>query len=65
MRMELVTDVHSTETQATTYELSSRECFSDSDTSCPNAGVWPYVFAVLYFVHLKLILLTVLYALFR
>ncbi|KAH9369526.1 hypothetical protein HPB48_019683 [Haemaphysalis longicornis] len=36
----------------------------DSDTSCPNAGVWPYVFAVLYFVHLKLILLTVLYALF-
>ncbi|KAH7972433.1 hypothetical protein HPB52_012121 [Rhipicephalus sanguineus] len=35
-----------------------------SDESCPNAGLWPYVFAVIYFAHLKLILLTVLVALF-
>ncbi|RWS12646.1 protein ced-11-like protein [Dinothrombium tinctorium] len=32
--------------------------------SCPNFGFWPYVFAVQYFVLLKLILLTLLYALF-
>ncbi|KAH9369533.1 hypothetical protein HPB48_019676 [Haemaphysalis longicornis] len=45
--------------------LTPNEDLEDSDTSCPNPGLWPYVFAVLYFVHLKLILLTVLFALFR
>lgn len=42
-----------------------RPVLTVSDESCPNPGLWPYVFAVLYFVHLKLILLTLLYALFR
>ncbi|XP_065285092.1 transient receptor potential cation channel subfamily M member 5-like isoform X2 [Dermacentor albipictus] len=44
----------------------TKGCFVSrySDESCPNTGLWPYVFAVLYFVHLKLILLTVLVALF-
>lgn len=33
-------------------------------TSCPNTGFWPYFFSVIYFVFLKLILMTLLYALF-
>ncbi|KAH6925745.1 hypothetical protein HPB50_009421 [Hyalomma asiaticum] len=36
----------------------------DSDETCPNRGLWPYVFSVVYFLHLKMILLTVLVALF-
>ncbi|KAL1469811.1 hypothetical protein MTO96_024793 [Rhipicephalus appendiculatus] len=44
----------------------TKGCFVSkySDESCPNTGLWPYVFAVIYFAHLKLILLTVLVALF-
>nr|XP_037275704.1 LOW QUALITY PROTEIN: transient receptor potential cation channel subfamily M member 1-like [Rhipicephalus microplus] len=44
--------------------LTPIDDLEDSDESCPNAGLWPYVFAVIYFAHLKLILLTVLVALF-
>ncbi|CAN7993898.1 unnamed protein product [Ixodes hexagonus] len=44
--------------------LAEPEIIAFTDESCPNPGLWPYVFAVLYFVHLKLILLTLLYALF-
>lgn len=50
--------------QTLTPKLTATSTNADSDTSCPNPGVWPYVFAVLYFLHLKLILLTVLFALF-
>jgi hypothetical protein len=35
-----------------------------NDTTCANTGFWAYAFAVQYFVFLKLILLTLLYALF-
>ncbi|GFQ90467.1 protein ced-11, partial [Trichonephila clavata] len=35
-----------------------------SDYTCPSTGLWPYLFAIQYFVFLKLILLTLLYALF-
>lgn len=35
-----------------------------SPTPCPHEGPWPYLFAIQYFVLLKLILLTLLYALF-
>ncbi|XP_042900024.1 transient receptor potential cation channel subfamily M member-like 2 isoform X2 [Parasteatoda tepidariorum] len=35
-----------------------------SDYTCPNTGLWPYLFSIQYFVFLKLILLTLLYALF-
>ncbi|KAG8179377.1 hypothetical protein JTE90_012073 [Oedothorax gibbosus] len=34
------------------------------DYTCPSTGLWPYLFAIQYFVFLKLILLTLLYALF-
>lgn len=34
------------------------------DIQCPNDGLWPYIFSIQYFVLLKLILLTLLYALF-
>jgi len=34
------------------------------DLRCPTTGFWPYVFAVQYFVLLKLIMITLLYALF-
>ncbi|KAL1439187.1 hypothetical protein MTO96_047403 [Rhipicephalus appendiculatus] len=40
------------------------KCSVDSDINCPNAGLWPYVFTVLYFVHLKLFLLNALFAVF-
>ncbi|UYV68963.1 TRPM [Cordylochernes scorpioides] len=36
----------------------------DPDFTCPNTGFWPYFFTIQYFVFLKLILLTLLYALF-
>lgn len=44
----------------------SESCFVGrySDVNCPNYGLWPYIFAIQYFVFLKLILLTLLYALF-
>ncbi|XP_035207047.1 transient receptor potential cation channel subfamily M member-like 2 isoform X2 [Stegodyphus dumicola] len=35
-----------------------------ADYTCPNTGFWPYVFSIQYFIFLKLILLTLLYALF-
>ncbi|GAB6022353.1 hypothetical protein CHUAL_006473 [Chamberlinius hualienensis] len=35
------------------------------DYSCPTTGVWPYVMTIQYHIILKLILLTLLYALFR
>ncbi|GFT92083.1 protein ced-11 [Nephila pilipes] len=35
-----------------------------TDYTCPSTGLWPYLFAIQYFVFLKLILLTLLYALF-
>ncbi|XP_023240584.1 protein ced-11-like, partial [Centruroides sculpturatus] len=35
-----------------------------ADKFCPNDGLWPYIFSIQYFVLLKLILLTLLYALF-
>ncbi|XP_022251000.1 protein ced-11-like isoform X2 [Limulus polyphemus] len=35
-----------------------------SDFTCPNTGAWPYIFSIQYFVLLKLILLTLLYAIF-
>lgn len=31
---------------------------------CPNTGFWPYFFSIQYFILLKLILMTLLYALF-
>ncbi|CAN8019239.1 unnamed protein product [Ixodes persulcatus] len=34
------------------------------DHACPNPGLWPYIFVIQYLVLLKLILLTLLYALF-
>ncbi|CAL1261896.1 unnamed protein product [Larinioides sclopetarius] len=35
-----------------------------TDYTCPSTGLWPYLFAIQYFIFLKLILLTLLYALF-
>ncbi|KAF8770629.1 Transient receptor potential cation channel like protein [Argiope bruennichi] len=35
-----------------------------NDYTCPTTGLWPYLFAIQYFIFLKLILLTLLYALF-
>ncbi|CAN7992774.1 unnamed protein product [Ixodes hexagonus] len=45
---------------------TSPECVppTDVDHSCPNPGLWPYIFVIQYLVLLKLILLTLLYALF-
>lgn len=37
----------------------------DDDDTCPNTGLWPYIFSIQYFVLLKLIMMTLLYALFR
>nr|UPO70949.1 sTRP4 [Mesobuthus martensii] len=34
------------------------------DDTCPNTGLWPYIFSIQYFVLLKLIMMTLLYALF-
>ncbi|XP_067129859.1 transient receptor potential cation channel subfamily M member-like 2 isoform X1 [Centruroides vittatus] len=34
------------------------------DDTCPNIGLWPYIFTIQYFVLLKLIMMTLLYALF-
>ncbi|RWS26931.1 protein ced-11-like protein [Leptotrombidium deliense] len=47
----------------TVYEDTGTETCA-ADTDCPNRGVWPYVFSIQYFVLLKLILMTLLYALF-
>ncbi|XP_070392390.1 transient receptor potential cation channel subfamily M member-like 2 isoform X2 [Dermacentor albipictus] len=45
---------------------ATQGCFVSrySDMNCPNPGLWPYVFTVLYFVHLKIFLLNYLYAVF-
>lgn len=53
---------------STTFQLLSDGMgwlISDTDYTCPNPGIWPYIFVIQYLVLLKLILLTLLYALFR
>lgn len=44
------------------------ECYASpynrTELHCPNTGFWPYVFSMQYFIFLKLILMTLLYALF-
>ncbi|XP_076316396.1 transient receptor potential cation channel subfamily M member-like 2 isoform X3 [Tachypleus tridentatus] len=48
------------------YQNISGSCYVGkySDFTCPTTGAWPYIFSIQYFVLLKLILLTLLYALF-
>ncbi|UYV70179.1 TRPM [Cordylochernes scorpioides] len=36
----------------------------DDDFTCPNTGFWPYVFTINYLIFIKLILVTLLFALF-
>lgn len=38
--------------------------YNQTNISCPTIGFWPYFFSIQYFVFLKLILMTLLYALF-
>ena len=44
------------------------ECYASpynrTELNCPNTGFWPYLFSLQYFIFLKLILMTLLYALF-
>ncbi|GIX69306.1 protein ced-11 [Caerostris extrusa] len=51
---------------ATKSHMNSEYCVVGkyTDYTCPTTGLWPYLFAIQYFVFLKLILLTLLYALF-
>uniref|UniRef100_A0A1W7RAU8 Protein ced-11 n=1 Tax=Hadrurus spadix TaxID=141984 RepID=A0A1W7RAU8_9SCOR len=48
------------------WEGNAGECIAGSYTeiACPNVGLWPYIFSIQYFVLLKLIMMTLLYALF-
>lgn len=48
------------------YRNSSDTCHVGNykDYTCPTTGVWPYIFSIQYFILLKLILLTLLYAIF-
>ncbi|XP_022254350.1 transient receptor potential cation channel subfamily M member 2-like [Limulus polyphemus] len=47
-------------------QKTTHSCFVGNyrDYTCPTTGVWPYVFSIQYFVLLKMILLTILYATF-
>jgi hypothetical protein len=38
--------------------------YNETNVSCPITGFWPYFFSIQYFIFLKLILMTLLYALF-
>ncbi|XP_076343398.1 transient receptor potential cation channel subfamily M member-like 2 [Tachypleus tridentatus] len=48
------------------YQKTTHSCYVGNykDYTCPTTGVWPYIFSIQYFVLLKMILLTILYATF-
>lgn len=46
-------------------EIKNMRCWvSDLEETCPNYGIWPYFFAFQFYILFKLILMTVLFAMF-
>jgi hypothetical protein len=57
-------DIYTTNTTNSTHGYCRSSIYNETNISCPITGFWPYFFSIQYFIFLKLILMTLLYALF-